>query len=569
MKRHSLVAVLAVLALPASAHAATFALEAGSPFPTRYATYAITVNDFNGDGLLDVAAVNGRFATNSDSVSIYLRQPGGGFVEEPGSPISVPQGPNSIASGDFGGDSRADLAIATFEATSVSLLVRNATNDGFVSGGSPGFVPGGGSALAAADFDGNGALDLAYGSWRDSTVGVLRRQGTGFVDEQPNRYPVVANPRQLAPGDFDGDGRPDLAVTNAGDDSVSILIRSQDGSTFAAEDPVPVGAEPWGIAAGDFNRDGRLDLAVANEGGDSVQLLVRNGSNDGFTATSPVAVPDQPRDIAVADFDSNGSPDVAVASLGAGALTVLSGGTTPEPSIALASAYTPAVGDFNRDGRPDLAVSSAFPGSFSSFLNTTAPPQQPPPPQPPQPPAPTPTPLPEPVAGRNVNATPVEGRVRVRLPGSRAYVDLAQTQRLPVGTTVDARNGTVELRAANNGGTAKFFDGIFRISSQTRGSRPLTTLTLTEQLSCPRSKRASAAAQKKKSRKLWGDGKGAFRTSGRYSAATVRGTKWLVTDRCDTTTTRVTQGSVTVRDFVKKRNVVVRAGKSNRARKRR
>ena len=200
-------------------------------------------------------------------------------------------------------------------------------------------------------------------------------------------------------------------------------------------------------------------------------------------------------------------------------------------------------------------------------LLNPAPAQQPPPTQTPTP-TPTPTPqLPEPVAGRNVNATPVKGTVKVKLPGSKNYVDLSQAQQLPVGTTVDTRKGTVEIKAAGDGGTAKFFDGIFKIS-QTKGKRPLTTLTLTETLSCPKGKKATSSAAKKKSRKLWGDGKGAFRTSGKYSAATVRGTKWLVTDRCDSTTTKVTQGSVTVRDFVKKRNKVVRAGKSYTARKR-
>ena len=83
-----------------------------------------------------------------------------------------------------------------------------------------------------------------------------------------------------------------------------------------------------------------------------------------------------------------------------------------------------------------------------------------------------------------------------------------------------------------------------------------------------------AAAQKKtkkakkpKTRKLWGEGKGSFRTSGRHSSATVRGTKWVVTDRCDGTLTRVKQGSVLVRDFKRKRNVVVRAGKQYLARR--
>ena len=55
---------------------------------------------------------------------------------------------------------------------------------------------------------------------------------------------------------------------------------------------------------------------------------------------------------------------------------------------------------------------------------------------------------------------------------------------------MDTRKGTVEIKAAGQGGTAKFFDGIFKIS-QTKGNRPLTTLTLTETLSCPKAKQSA------------------------------------------------------------------------------
>ena len=64
--------------------------------------------------------------------------------------------------------------------------------------------------------------------------------------------------------------------------------------------------------------------------------------------------------------------------------------------------------------------------------------------------------------------------------------------------------------------------------------------------------------QKPKSRKLWGKGSGKFRTTGNYSAATVRGTEWLVQDTCSGTLTRVTQGVVAVRDKVKKKTILVR-----------
>jgi ferric-dicitrate binding protein FerR (iron transport regulator) len=60
--------------------------------------------------------------------------------------------------------------------------------------------------------------------------------------------------------------------------------------------------------------------------------------------------------------------------------------------------------------------------------------------------------------------------------------------------------------------------------------------------------------------------KGKFRTRGRYSAATVRGTRWTVTDRCDGTLTAVARGKVEVRDFLKRKTVFVKTGKTYLAR---
>ena len=77
---------------------------------------------------------------------------------------------------------------------------------------------------------------------------------------------------------------------------------------------------------------------------------------------------------------------------------------------------------------------------------------------------------------------------------------------------------------------------------------------------------AARKRSKKVISRLWGNGKGRFRTTGRHSAATVRGTIWLTEERCDGTLTRVTRGSVTVRDTTARRTVVVRAGRSYLAR---
>ena len=168
-------------------------------------------------------------------------------------------------------------------------------------------------------------------------------------------------------------------------------------------------------------------------------------------------------------------------------------------------------------------------------------------------------PLPPPVAGKNVNAFPASGTVKVKLRGKKGFTVLGAGEQIPVGTTVDVTRGRVTLVAAGDA-QSDFYAGVFKLS-QTKGAKPLTTLTLVQKLACGKAGKANASAKKKRTRRLWGDGKGRFRTKGRHSAATVVGTKWLVEDRCDSTLTRVARGKVSVRDFVKKKTVLVKAGK--------
>jgi hypothetical protein len=88
---------------------------------------------------------------------------------------------------------------------------------------------------------------------------------------------------------------------------------------------------------------------------------------------------------------------------------------------------------------------------------------------------------------------------------------------------------------------------------------------------CGRSLKAAASAadrKRKPVRSLWGrDHSGRFRTHGRDSVATVRGTTWLTQDRCDGTLTVVKSGAVSVRDRRTRRTVIVRAGGRHLARR--
>jgi hypothetical protein len=59
---------------------------------------------------------------------------------------------------------------------------------------------------------------------------------------------------------------------------------------------------------------------------------------------------------------------------------------------------------------------------------------------------------------------------------------------------------------------------------------------------------------------------GKFTTKGQYSAATVRGTVWSVTNQCDGTLTKVQRGVVSVRDFVRRKTITLFTGQSYLAR---
>jgi hypothetical protein len=222
-------------------------------------------------------------------------------------------------------------------------------------------------------------------------------------------------------------------------------------------------------------------------------------------------------------------------------------------------------------GAHTLAVRAIDPqGNVDPTPATTTFTIQPPPPTPTPSSTPTATPTPTPQVNRTVVVRETGGTVKVKLPRTNKFVDLDATLGIPVGSTLDTKKGQVELTSVPKAGAppekATFFDGIFKVTQKSG----ITSLTLTEALaSCPTRGKAAAAAAKPKKRKLWGNGKGAFRTVGKYSAATVRGTKWLVEDSCSGTLTRVTQGAVTVRDNVKHKSVVVRAKKSYTARPKR
>jgi Tol biopolymer transport system component len=176
-------------------------------------------------------------------------------------------------------------------------------------------------------------------------------------------------------------------------------------------------------------------------------------------------------------------------------------------------------------------------------------------------PPPTPVPTPESTA----NATPTDN-VLVHLPGTGASVPLTSPREIPLGTRLDARAGAVKLSTALPGedgtATTTASGAIFALSQSAAGA----TTDLTLNSSPCASGRASTVRRPRPPDptlrvKVRSHRHHHVRVAGQYSIGAANQTAWTTINRCSGTVTRVTEGTVTVRDLVAKRTVEVHPGR--------
>jgi hypothetical protein len=191
------------------------------------------------------------------------------------------------------------------------------------------------------------------------------------------------------------------------------------------------------------------------------------------------------------------------------------------------------------------------------------------------------------VRGSRVRIQELSGDVRIRLPAGfqdesvlrdargsqRGFVPITSVRTIPIRSIIDAARGTARLTTAEGSRSTQLRQidasgGRFQIL-QSRGARPVAELRLQGGTfrGCPR-RSSNADAQVRSQRRVVRRisaktvrRRGRFRTRGRYSNATVRGTSWITSDRCDGTLTSVRTGTVAVRDLVRSVTVRVRAGR--------
>ncbi|HYV86051.1 MAG TPA: FG-GAP-like repeat-containing protein [Patescibacteria group bacterium] len=333
--------------------------------PTNY----MAVGDFTGDGRPDVA-ISAPFSGSffDTSINIYPGQGDGTW----GAPVKFPVTglPLQLAAGDFDGDGRVDLGVAT---SGPPVVAYHGTPTGLSTQAS--FVPLQTNQLVslfAADFDGDGRADLAeILSTNGFGLVVFAKGRADFSFEYATTPPTTgSNPRVVLPADLDGDGIRDLAIVNTGSRTV-FALRGLGGGSFDPQE-ARQGVGYLSVAAADFNRDGLLDLAsygtdAIGDSGTRILLATPDGSfvPGGLVPYSGYV----PIWIAAADVNEDRNPDMILVDAGGGAtnssgsvhVTLGQGDGTVRDGVALSDVtnpYSVAVADLDGDGRLDLAVAN-------------------------------------------------------------------------------------------------------------------------------------------------------------------------------------------------------------------
>jgi len=351
-----------LLAAPARAGIPTYACPTPTVYPTpgdRGSASNLAVADFNGDHAPDVA-----LSTAGAGISVYLND-GSGHL---GAFVSYAVGnvdPLYVVAADFNGDGRVDLATSGYYSTTISILFNH--GDGTFS--KPVRVPLGpiSNGLAAGDFNGDGRVDLVS---IDGTIGgnggnllLLLNNGAGTF-KRPRAVTTSSLANAVVVGDFNNDGRADLATSDHNSNSVTVLLGRGD-ATFRPPRHYPQ-VSPWSIVTADFDNDGSPDLATDTINAIPPKVLFNKDDGTGrFDRAVPVAdLGGHGFGLVAADVNDDGLADlVGTNEFGDNIVVLVNNGdrtflapTNCEVGPGRLEPSHIAAADFNGDGRVDIVT---------------------------------------------------------------------------------------------------------------------------------------------------------------------------------------------------------------------
>lgn len=318
---------------------------------------SIATGDVNRDGKIDLVVANYDYTNHTASI---LFGNGTSFLPGTAVPVQLLGSPNYTTLADVDHDGKLDLVTATYDANITWLHGKgNGTFDPTLNTIA---APGQSRWVAVGDFDHNGKSDLAIGT----TTNLQVLENTGVCSVNCGSYPTRSfyagdSPRGIVAADFNGDGKADLAFGRNPllvGSNVGVQLGNGDG-TFSESASLTASGADYLVAA-DFDRDGKLDLVVGTIYG---EFYYFRGHGDGqFDAGAKTTVSGTVTMLIADDFDRDGNLDIlTVSGYGSSGIYLLKGngnGTFQSPTYLAMDDQTSwaVVGDFDRDGDPDVAV---------------------------------------------------------------------------------------------------------------------------------------------------------------------------------------------------------------------
>lgn len=247
--------------------------------------FAVALGDLNGDGHLDLATVNNSIW--GDNLSVLLGNGDGSFRSPmvlAAGPNPVHE-PRSIVLADVTGNGHLDMVVANSSSDDVSVLAGDGQGGFLAPVAHPvGQIP---NVVVAGDVTGDGRLDLVVLNHFDQSIAVLTSDGQGGLSA-PVHYPLFDGagidcsqqtelcpwPHALALADVDGDGHLDVVTANTHLDNVSVLLNDGHGA-FPSLVLANTGAGPGAVAVADITGDGVADVITANRYNDNVTVLAQ------------------------------------------------------------------------------------------------------------------------------------------------------------------------------------------------------------------------------------------------------------------------------------------------------
>lgn len=281
-------------------------------------SYTAALADLDGDGDLDLVVGNDK----PDENRVYFNDARGRF-QSVGTFGSAKWSTRNVTLADLNADNRPDLVVANRggpDNLSKNYLCLNDGQGRFptcdvLSSESA-------TTIAAADFDGNGTIDLIVPHRDDGQSYMFLNDGKGrFKDKQPVGPPDSAT-RAVAVGDLDANGYPDVIMGNASKGGALVYLNQGHGNF---SDPISVGDEKdsvYSIAVADLNSDGKLDVVLGNDGTASAALMNRgDGLSFGIIRFGDDSGPVY--GLAIGDVTGDGCPDIVTARSGARSMLYL------------------------------------------------------------------------------------------------------------------------------------------------------------------------------------------------------------------------------------------------------